>query len=112
MKKSIKTLIMAAAMLALRDQVNAALEAARAEKKIGKSLEAALNLDLPAPEKLAGLDLSELFIVSMTHVEQGETRISVRPAPGEKCPRCWRITPTPSADGLCPRCAKVVSFLN
>ena len=101
-----------AAMLALRDQVNAALEAARAEKKIGKSLEAALNLDLPAPEKLAGLDLSELFIVSMAHVEQGETRISVRPAPGEKCPRCWRITPTPSADGLCPRCAKVVSFLN
>ena len=101
-----------AVLLALRDQVNAALESARAEKKIGKSLEAALNLDLPEAEMatLAGLDLSELFIVSMTHVEAGERKIAVRPAPGEKCPRCWRITPTPDADGLCPRCARVVSF--
>ncbi|MBQ9413000.1 MAG: isoleucine--tRNA ligase [Oscillospiraceae bacterium] len=114
-------------LLSLRDDVNAALESARAEKKLGKSLEAEVLLFADDPSALPVFseeELAELFIVSrversadgtllaqavQTHVSG--VRTLVRPAAGEKCPRCWRHTTAPGADGLCPRCAAVVSFL-
>ena len=41
-----------------------------------------------------------------------ELKISVREAPGVKCPRCWMHSLKADPEtGLCPRCADVVSKL-
>ena len=93
---------------ALRDTVNAALETARAEKKIGKSLEAAVVLTCADPAALPDTDLADLFIVSQIELKQGETAVEVKAAQGVKCPRCWKFS---DADGLCPRCAEVMAKL-
>ena len=117
----------------LRDGVNGALEAARAEKKIGKSLEAhvtlAYNDEAPTQnvfryvtEHLA--ELPDLFIVSGVDVSlESELyargadtavngwRVIVGEAKGTKCPRCWKFSASSDAEGLCPRCAEVVAKL-
>ena len=103
---------------ALRDKVNAALEAARAEKKIGKSLEAAVTVTVP--EENAWLaetpELADLLIVSQAAVKTGgETAVEVRKAEGGKCERCWKVLPAVGSDPehptLCPRCAAAVRNL-
>ena len=103
---------------ALRDQVNAALEAARAEKKIGKSLEAAVTLTVPEAEGwLAELkELADLLIVSQVTVKTGaEAAVEVARAQGGKCERCWKVLPGVGSDAehptLCPRCAEAVKKL-
>ena len=118
----------------LRDDVNGVLEAARADKRIGKPLEAAVTLtvaDADAREvvdALSDMDLADLFIVSQCLIaEDGETAeaaaagksslhpglgISVVEAPGTKCPRCWKHSVQADPEtGLCPRCAAVVAKL-
>ena len=117
----------------LRTGVNAALEAARADKKIGKSLEACVTLvtdkpivesNLAETQNRFGSQWADLFLVSTVEVSdsaelyaQGaETPIEgvhvlVREAEGVKCPRCWKHTHSTHADGLCPRCAAVVETL-
>ena len=117
----------------LRDGVNVALEAARAEKKIGKALEAKIVLvtDKPVAEsnlaetqKVFGAYWDDLFIVSAVEVREdadlyakaAETplegvRVLVEKAPGVKCPRCWKYSESTHPDGLCPRCAEVVAKL-
>jgi isoleucyl-tRNA synthetase len=101
-------------LIAVRDEVNRALEGARQEKTIGNSTGA--HVTLRARGETAGLiaryrdDLPMLFIVSAVDVEavDGEgagLEVSVRKADGEKCPRCWRIVPgLDSSTGLCERC--------
>ena len=103
---------------ALRDKVNAALEAARSEKKIGKSLEAAVTLTVPEAEGwLAETpNLADLLIVSQVTVQTGsEAAVEVRKAEGGKCERCWKVLPAVGADAehpaLCPRCAAAVRSL-
>ncbi len=106
-------------LIALRQDVNAALESARAEKLIGKSLEAAVTLTpnaegAKALKALEGMDLAELFIVSQVDVApaaEGETAfaVSIAAAEGEKCPRCWRVTKSSHPDCLCPRCVRVLT---
>ncbi|MBQ2297204.1 MAG: class I tRNA ligase family protein, partial [Ruminiclostridium sp.] len=104
-------------IIAIRDVVNVALEAARAEKKIGKGLEANVALTVTAEEAfLAEMEpqaLADLFIISQVTVTVGEAvSAAVEPAAGEKCQRCWKVLPTVNAEGLCPRCASVVkSFI-
>ena len=119
-------------LIALRDDVNGVLETARASKRIGKPLEAAVTLIAQdeearaALESVAGLDLAELFIVSRCTVGQSEAAdavsgngvrfpgltVSVLEASGTKCPRCWMHSEAAVADtGLCPRCAAVVAKL-
>ena len=103
-----------------RDAVNAALEAARAEKKIGKSLEAKVILTV-TPAELESLDdeeLADLLIVSQTERRKGDGNVMtvvVEPAAGAKCERCWKILPTVGSDkdhpALCPRCAAAVRNL-
>ena len=107
-----------AAIEALRDKVNAALETARAEKKIGKSLEAAVTLTVPEAEGwLAETpNLADLLIVSQAEVKAGsEAAVEVRKAEGGKCERCWKVLPAVGADAehptLCPRCAAAVKNL-
>ncbi|OFK75656.1 isoleucine--tRNA ligase [Staphylococcus sp. HMSC071G07] len=112
----------------LRDDVNRALEIARNEKVIGKSLEAKVtigsNSDFDATEFLQGFeDLQQLFITSQAEVvdsvEGGASYahgdIKVEHADGEKCQRCWNYSEDLGSVGeltdLCPRCQAVVKTL-
>ena len=56
--------------------------------------------------------LADLFIVSKVELTVGgELAVKVENAAGTKCPRCWKHSLTPHAEGLCPRCAEVVRHL-
>lgn len=102
-------------VIALRNQVNVELEAARKKGIIGGSLEAKVCLILPASQYavLAQLqnELHFLLIVSAAELQQGEEiNITVMKAEGQKCERCWHILPTvgthPEHPTLCPRCVE------
>ncbi len=111
---------------AVRDDVNKALELARGEKKIGKSLEAAVTLccseDALFELLSAQVDLKDIFIVSSVLVKKAEDgafrgeveglSVTVGRAAGEKCERCWVYSETVGQDAehptLCSRCAGVV----
>jgi len=107
-------------LIQVRNTANAALEAARNEKKIGKSLEASVKLTVPAglAEKkfMNAEELADLLIVSQLQVSTGqEVSVQVEAAQGAKCERCWKILPSVGTDGehptLCARCAKVIRKL-
>ncbi|MEW9667537.1 isoleucine--tRNA ligase [Ammoniphilus sp. 3BR4] len=111
--------------LEVRDDVLKALEEARKEKVIGHSLGASVNL-YPSQETadlLAKFDrLNELFIVSEVNVHDHAApeeavkfenlSVVIKQAAGEKCERCWIVTPHVGQDEehatICPRCASVV----
>lgn len=117
------------AFMSLRDDVLKALEVARNEKVIGKSLNA--EITLYPNEKTNQLlnsvneNLNQLFIVSGFKIGGAftdapaaaqkfeNTAIVVKPAEGETCERCWVVTPSVGHDHhhptLCERCANVVS---
>ncbi len=112
----------------LRDDVLKALEKARNEKVIGKSLAASITL-YPNIGTKALLDtveenLKQLFIVSRFEIGGSyedapenaqvfdQVKIVVGVAEGETCDRCWVVTPTVGEDSdhptICSRCASVV----
>ena len=97
-------------LITLRNSVNASLEAARAEKLIGKPLEAAVTLR-NVDGDLKSMNLAELFIVSKCLVEEDDGEpVTVEKAGGSKCPRCWiQSDETDSETGLCPRCKAVLA---
>ena len=105
------------ALAALREDVNKALEAARAEKTIGKSLEAAVVLHLTADQAALKKEdlafLADLFIVSKVTLgedaEGNSAAVDVAPAAGRKCARCWKFHEEVGGDELCPRCHAVVA---
>lgn len=93
-------------LLNLRSEVTKALEEARAEKRIGHPLDAAVTLfignDLRDTLAPYGDELRTLFIVSSVSIVDSEppagafesflfdgVYISAEPAVGEKCERCW-----------------------
>ena len=103
-----------------RDTVNAALEQARNEKKIGKSLEAKVILGLRKEDaffaEMNPEELADILIVSQVETEMVDLSVAnVEPAQGQKCERCWKVLPSVGSDAkhstLCPRCARVVSAL-
>ena len=104
-------------IIQIRDAVNGALEAARAGKKIGKSLEAKVKLTVPAEDAfLAEMDagaLADLLIVSQAEAETGAAlAVAVEPAGGAKCERCWKQTASVGGGAhptLCARCAAAVA---
>ena len=105
---------------ALRSAVNGALEQARADKVIGKSLEAAVDLTVLEEDAfLAEMDADEvadLFIVSQVRLTVGDqVKVAVEAAQGAKCGRCWKVLHSVKAVGeheaLCPRCAAVMAKL-
>ena len=103
-------------IIAVRTAVNGVLETARAEKKIGKSLEADVALTVPAEDaflaEMDGGELADLLIVSQVEVTVGsELSVFVKEAEGAKCPRCWKHSTKADENGLCPRCAAVVAKL-
>jgi len=112
----------------LRRVVTGALELERAQKRIGSSLQASVSIHADAGDAalLSGVDLAEICITSdgtlntapapagaFTLPDVAGVAVTVRPAPGEKCQRCWRILPevgsvAPHPD-LCRRCADAVA---
>jgi len=118
-----------ARLIAIRDEVNKALEISRREKFIGNSLEAKVKVFLKGDDYdlLSGYKdfLPTLFIVSAAEVleiEPGEgsyrseeipgLSISIERAPGRRCERCWNWSETvgsfEDAPDLCHRCHKVL----
>jgi len=107
------------ALLMIRNDVMKALENARNEKIIGKSLEAKLTL-YPKDKATALLlesfkNLEQLFIVSAVNIDifnkgaHTYERLSVDVAlqEGEKCARCWQVTDV-NDEGICERCGEVL----
>jgi isoleucyl-tRNA synthetase len=100
---------------AIRAVVTGALEVARAEKRIGSSLEAAPVVHISDAKlcvALDGIDFAEVCITSDIRVEtEGEAppeafrlpevkgvAVSFAPAPGVKCARSWRYFDPATAD--------------
>ena len=117
--------------LALREDVNKALELARNEKIVGKPLDAEITLYV-SPEAEADfasireMDLAGLCIVSKLTAVSGPgagfagerfpgVTVAVAPSAAPKCVRCWTHSDTVGEDAahpeLCARCAAVVSGL-
>ena len=100
-------------LLAIRQQVNVAIEEKRSSKVIGSSLEADVEINLSKQEfdTLKGVDAEELFITS--HVKQNilkgeknELTVVVKKANGTKCTRCWKIVEKVK-ENKCSRCFKI-----
>ena len=104
-------------IIAVRTAVNGALETARAEKKIGKALEADVYVTVTAEDaflkEMDGVELADIMITSGVVVSVGdELKVDVVAAKGEKCERCWKVLSNVGFDKdhptLCKRCASVV----
>ncbi len=89
-----------------RSEITSALEAARASKLVGASLQGAVALPPPMLALLDADAWAELAIVSA--VTPGDT-LAVTRAPGEKCARCWRVLPEVNDASLCRRCTAVTA---
>lgn len=114
------------AFLEVRDNILKALEVARNEKIIGKSLNAYLELyanreTFDLLDSL-GTSLEQLFIVSKVEVSPIETALEtamafdglsvvVYKAEGDTCERCWNIHEELNESKLCSRCEDVVDSL-
>ncbi len=107
---------------AIREAVNKKLEEKRAEKVIGKSLEAKVVLtvqDEALAAQIAGWsELQDVLIVSAVEVKTGETgeeamAYAIEKASGCQCERCWKFADEVGSIALhptlCKRCAEVVS---
>jgi len=110
----------------LRDDIMKALELARAEKKIGKSLDAKITVYAKGDNKVLlenfRDELTAICIVSHVAVvdaadtpdgafvgENADISVLVETADGEKCDRCWMYTTDIVEDGegrICRRCMK------
>jgi isoleucyl-tRNA synthetase len=112
-----EVLVRYAAFLKLKDLVNKALEAKRAEGLIGSSSEARLVIAYNEKAVLDWLrpleprEVSRLFGVSQCLLSEGAPAIGVNKAEGEACARC-RLTPgdvMATEEGpLCERCRAVL----
>ena len=113
----------------LREEAAVILEEARRNKVIGSSLEGAIALqgasaletDRAATGTL-GTGLADLFIVSeiLEDVSPAATegwqesqvypgvRLAFRKARGQRCDRCWKVTPEAEESGLCVRCRGIL----
>ena len=112
-----------------RDDVMKALELARAEKMIGKSLDAKVTVytnDNDAYTTLSAFSdkLAETYITSAAYVTLGDApegsftetqtgiAVKVEPADGQKCDRCWSYSTEGVSDEeggfLCERCRKIL----
>ncbi|WP_026867541.1 isoleucine--tRNA ligase [Jeotgalicoccus marinus] len=111
--------------MAVRDDVYKALEVARNEKVIGKSLDAKVTISQPENLDLDDIrgSLAQFFIVSQVEVVDELTdgtaydnvKVKVEHAEGERCNRCWNYSTADSIvsgeDDICPRCREVVDAL-
>ncbi len=91
----------------IKQEANISIEAKRASKEIGSSLEADLKIITHDEyfKILDGIDLAEYFITSYAEKiksdKKNELKIEVTKSKGTKCPRCWKIL-----SAKCERCEK------
>lgn len=112
-------------LIAVRNEVNKALEIKRQDRFIGNALEAKVTI-FAGEEYYRMLNgyrefLPALFIVSDAEIRNSPPEgdvvespdlkgvsISVERAPGDKCERCWNwsteVNTLPDAPGLCRKC--------
>jgi len=112
----------------VRDEVQKALENARAQQWIGKALDAAVVLT--APETLYGLlerhqkDLRYFFMASDVQLQTATSEngggsgihVEIRKASGQKCERCWNYSTQVGADPhyptVCERCSDALKQID
>ncbi|WP_162150578.1 isoleucine--tRNA ligase [Acholeplasma equifetale] len=102
----------------LREDVYRHLELARAQKLIGKSLEAQVDLVIPENifEALKYLQidksLHKILIVSKVNIKLGDKiDITVSKMNGHTCERCWNVFEEVNENHLCDRCQQVIGGL-
>jgi isoleucyl-tRNA synthetase len=100
-------------IFAVRDEVMRVLEEDRKAKRIGKGLEAELEITASGEQltllKRHAAGLKEIVNVSRVTVIAGPAlNVKALPATGAKCARCWNFMPEVSAYGIwqnvCTRC--------
>ncbi|WP_295956343.1 isoleucine--tRNA ligase [Rhodoferax sp.] len=98
----------------IRDAVNKDIEVLRADGKVGASLQANVDLTVPADDfallSSLGADLKFVFITSAITLIAGDAvSTSARASSDVKCERCWHYTPDVGVDTahptLCGRCS-------
>ena len=116
-------------LLRTRELVNIELEALRANKSIGKGLDAAITLIVTEGSDEGMVlcryedALPEFLNVSQVTVQSvGATQnssgllIRAEVASGSKCERCWRVVPDVGSDArwpsVCSRCAEALDAIN
>jgi isoleucyl-tRNA synthetase len=87
-------------LIKIRDICNISIEEKRANKLIGSSLEAHIELSLnkSLKEITANIDFSELCITSKAELnfsDKEEISVITKKAEGNKCPVCWKINIEP-----------------
>ena len=107
-------------LLLIRSDVLKALENARNEKIIGKSLEAHVTLNVSEEDRALIAEIFPdtfhqwLIVSKVTFTDEQlpayeHCGVSVDKCAGTVCPRCWNITDSDAEDGLCARCARVLA---
>ena len=116
-------------VMKLRGDVNKALELARAEKRVGKPLDAKITLYVSeaakaAFEQIKGENFEQICIVSEVIIAEGEGEgykgeqfegitVKVETSEAPKCPRCWMHSETVGSSeehpALCARCAAALA---
>lgn len=108
-------------LFAVRDEALRVLEEARQAKRIGKGLEA--DVEIAAPGELLALlqqhaaGLKEFLNVSAVRVVSSDAlKATALPASGNKCARCWNYMPEVSNYGIwqnvCTRCQGALREMN
>ena len=117
-------------VLVVREVASKVLERARAAQQIGQSLEADVTLHGVTEDALLGtldIDVAKILIVSHVNftggpppagadvIEMpgiGAVGVTMTPARGKKCGRCWQYRDEVANDGdLCARCEAVIASL-
>ena len=95
-----------------RDIILKSLEEARANKIIGKSFNALLEivLDDESEKVFASINnVAQILIVSKINFTKGDSfNVTVKAASGAICARCWSVVDSVDEDELCPRCANIL----
>ena len=99
-----------AKLFPLREELNKQLEELRRQGKIGSNLQASANFILKKDfitGVLTNQEQLEFFGVSQILIEGGGSfSLTVQPAQGKKCLRCWFISENLNEKNICPKCVK------
>ena len=94
-------------LIQIRDICNISIEEKRANKEIGSSLEA--NLEIKVNKKLIiisqNIDFAELCITSHAEILEHQeelTKVTTTKAKGNKCSLCWKIRENKCSRQSCP----------
>ena len=97
----------------MRNDVLKALEEARHDKVIGKSLESEITLTLTKAQieayKTLDADLELILISSKVNVQEGDAfDVQITKFDGHVCARCWRLYKELNESDLCERCNDIM----